>query len=187
MRVPLGCSFHPASRRQSETRALPALSFPTSCLCAAHPDRSPPASDAHEHHALFGAVCLAQSSTAQRKTGQQAITIATRDSGIVQSTSHAGSSCVLPPFVFDPICTTLTVAKTIQIRPIPKRILTPTFCICGSTRHLLPINPAPARTDAADDDRVSKFVDTLFKRTAAEAGDRGLTSQYIYMNYASKY
>jgi hypothetical protein len=52
---------------------------------------------------------------------------------------------------------------------------------------LLLINPAPAWTDAADDDRVNKFVDTLFKRTTAEAEKRGLTSQYVYMNYASKY
>lgn len=52
---------------------------------------------------------------------------------------------------------------------------------------LLLINPAPAWTDAADDDRVNKFVDTVFKRTAAEAEKRGLTSRYIYMNYASKY
>lgn len=52
---------------------------------------------------------------------------------------------------------------------------------------LLLINPAPAWTNAADDDRVNTFVDTLFKRTAAEAEKRGLTSQYIYMNYASKY
>lgn len=52
---------------------------------------------------------------------------------------------------------------------------------------LLLINPAPAWSDAKDDDRVNRFVDTLFARTVAEAGKRGLTSQYIYMNYASKY
>lgn len=52
---------------------------------------------------------------------------------------------------------------------------------------LLLINPAPAWTDAADDERVNRFVDTLFKRTAVEAEKRGLASQYIYMNYASRY
>lgn len=52
---------------------------------------------------------------------------------------------------------------------------------------LLLLNPAPAWTNAADDDRVNRFVDTLFKRTAAEAQKRGLASKYIYMNYASKY
>ncbi|KAJ4335437.1 hypothetical protein N0V87_006095 [Didymella glomerata] len=56
-----------------------------------------------------------------------------------------------------------------------------------SSGPLLLINPAPAWTNAADDDRVNRFVDTLFTRTAAEAEKRGLTSRYIYMNYASKY
>lgn len=52
---------------------------------------------------------------------------------------------------------------------------------------LLLLNAAPAWTNAADDDRVNKFADTLFKRTAAEAEKRGLTSKFLYMNYASKY
>ncbi|KAJ4357034.1 hypothetical protein N0V95_002840 [Ascochyta clinopodiicola] len=52
---------------------------------------------------------------------------------------------------------------------------------------LLLLNPAPAWTDAKDDNRVNAFVNTLMKRTAAEAQTRGLASKYIYMNYASKY
>lgn len=52
---------------------------------------------------------------------------------------------------------------------------------------LLLLNPTPAWTNAADDDRVYKFVDTLLKRADAEARKRGLASQYIYMNYASKF
>lgn len=52
---------------------------------------------------------------------------------------------------------------------------------------LLLINPAPAWTDPADDDRVNTFVDTLIKRTVAEAETRGLKSEYVYMNYASRY
>lgn len=52
---------------------------------------------------------------------------------------------------------------------------------------LLLINPAPAWTDVADDDRVNNFINTMFERTAAEAEKRGLASRYIYMNYASKY
>ena len=52
---------------------------------------------------------------------------------------------------------------------------------------LLLINPAPAWTDAEDDDKVNGFVNTLMERTRAEAEKRGLASEYIYMNYASKY
>lgn len=52
---------------------------------------------------------------------------------------------------------------------------------------LLLMNPAPAWTDAADDDSVNKFVDTMLKRAAAEAEKRGLANKYLYMNYASKY
>lgn len=56
-----------------------------------------------------------------------------------------------------------------------------------SSGPLLLVNPAPAWTDAADDDKVNRFVQTLFERTAAEAEKRGLASSYIYMNYASRY
>ncbi|KAF2624216.1 FAD binding domain protein [Macroventuria anomochaeta] len=49
---------------------------------------------------------------------------------------------------------------------------------------LLLINPAP---DAAHDDRVSQIFNTLIQRTVVEAKKRGLASQYVYMNYASKY
>ncbi|KAF1924723.1 FAD binding domain-containing protein [Didymella exigua CBS 183.55] len=52
---------------------------------------------------------------------------------------------------------------------------------------LLLFNPAPTWTDAADDDRVNRMIDAMFKRTAAEAEKRGLASKYIYMNYGSKY
>ncbi|KAH6619000.1 hypothetical protein C7974DRAFT_40358 [Boeremia exigua] len=52
---------------------------------------------------------------------------------------------------------------------------------------LVVINPAPAWTDPADDDRVNRFVATLFARVTAEAQRRGLARSYMYMNYASKY
>ena len=52
---------------------------------------------------------------------------------------------------------------------------------------LLLMNASPAWTNAADDERVNQFANTLFQRTAAEAEKRGLASRYLYMNYASKY
>ena len=52
---------------------------------------------------------------------------------------------------------------------------------------LLLMNASPAWTNAADDERVNGFANTMFQRTAVEAEKRGLASRYIYMNYASKY
>lgn len=40
-------------------------------------------------------------------------------------------------------------------------------------------------TDAADNDRIFKFSNTLYGLINAEAVKRGLSNDYIYMNYAS--
>ncbi|KAF2821615.1 FAD binding domain-containing protein [Ophiobolus disseminans] len=40
-------------------------------------------------------------------------------------------------------------------------------------------------TNAADNDRIHKFSNTLYQRINAEAAKKGLTNDYIYMNYAS--
>ncbi|KAL6711710.1 hypothetical protein ACN47E_004644 [Coniothyrium glycines] len=42
-------------------------------------------------------------------------------------------------------------------------------------------------TDAADNDRIFAFSNSLYERLVAEAGKRGLNNDYVYMNYASPY
>jgi hypothetical protein len=47
------------------------------------------------------------------------------------------------------------------------------------------LNLAIMYSDAADNDRMYSFADTLLERLQAEAVKRGLTSDFIYLNYAS--